>query len=921
MQITKFFGLNLQDNSFETEGFLEKAENILISRDNIIQKRNGYQTFIDGLMYGSHTVLSYLKNLILLSPTSVTVVEQASDGSFLKNSEIKTRVALDIQTSRYCQAAGNLYIPSKKGLLKIESINENIIFAGVEKAPDLDYIGSEPEPNSGIHNPDTQIGYRIVFGRKDANQLVVLGAPSEIVTRGNMLQSPKSIKIKNHEITITATEPLPKALKIDDFVTVKYSNGVTPIPDGEYVITAVNATNNEFTFSTTAVLTTPSTGVTTVKFGFRAEPKLQATIPKNCLYTDYFYRIYRTNASINNEVEPDESTLQLVIEKNITKPEIESGFITYTDKINDLFRVGFLYTNPNTGQGILESNMPPPVCEDVAFFKEHMFLTCPTTINSTEIDLIKANGDLLSGDSFIVETGNIKRTYTAANSDEYSTTDGGKFKIFTSSNSVAVNIDNTARSICRVINRDKNGTIYASYVSSSQSLPGKMYFYSRIASVKFSLRASTKKIAACFNPSLPVAATDKSVDSISDTIPNGVYISKFGEIEAFPLTSYINVGAKQAKILRIVPLKNSLIILKEDGVFRLSGSSRADFSVFPLDLTIICNAPESVVELDGSIYACTFAGIVRITETEVSIVSRNIEPLLTAIFSQPDFSAVTFATTVPTERLYMLTTYTPNARSFVTYVYNVLTNVWTTSSILYRSGVVNPTDNLHYAINNKNKLIKMRRNNNKTDFCDESTPVISATPVDATCKCWLINSQLKIEVGDIIATGDVINRVIAVKPQKKLTECHFSRKANIDNKSEHFKSITSEIISSPIGLDENVLKQFSEFQASYRNNSCSKLELAFISDASDSSYREWQARGNQSGWGNSPWGFFTWGLGETIDIQYQTYLAEPTRVFVPLQNQMTTWLKVKLRHSQAAEQINIQSLAFAVRNISNRTSK
>ncbi len=923
MQLTKFRGLNLQENSFETEGCLERAENILISRDNIIQKRNGYTTFVSGLPYNSHTVLCYLKKLITISQKSIQVINQDSRGKYASSIPLKFRVPPDILESRFCQAAGNLYVPSKNGVLKIESISESVIKAGIEKAPDIDYISAEYSVNAGIHTPDTQIGYRIVFGRKDANNLIVLGAPSEIVSKINPLLQPKSISIKNFEVTVTVNDKLPSNLKSGDFVTIKYSNGQNPIPDGEYTIVSLSGNNNNsFVISTTAVLISQPIGVTSLKFGFRVTPKLQATIPKSCLYSDYFYRIYRTNSSINNEVEPDESSLQLVYEANINNSDIDLGYINYTDTVNDLFRTGYLYTNPNTGEGILEANMPPPLCEDIATFKEHVFLSCPTTVNSIEIDLIKANKESFIVDSSVeIVSTSTRRKYTAANEDSYNTTDGGKFKAYTANTSVAVNIDGTARSLCRCINRDKNGSVYASYVSSSQSLPGKMYFYARNASEKYEIRASGRIIGDCFNPSLPFSENEKKVSSVSDNIPNGIFISKLGEIEAFPLTSFINVGAKQSKILRLLPLKNSLIILKEDGIFRLSGSTRNDFSVYPLDLTIICNAPDSVVELDGSIYACTYQGVVRITETDVAIISRNIEPLLTAVFNRYDFATVTKATTVPTERLYMLTTYTHNANELVTYVYNVVTNVWTTSTILYRSGTINPTDNNHYAINSKNKLIKMRKNNNKTDFCDDSAILDFASNVSEDSKTWLINSPIKIDSGDIITHGDTINRVMSTKQAKTGIECTFSRKANLDTTSEHFKSIKSTIIFSPIGLEENILKQFSECQIGYRNSAVSSISLGFISDACESEFKVWKCRGHNGGWGNSPWGLFSWGAGENIDIRYQTYFAEPTRVFVPTQNQISTWIKAKIQHSQAAEQINIQSLSFVIRNISNRTSK
>jgi hypothetical protein len=45
------------------------------------------------------------------------------------------------------------------------------------------------------------------------------------------------------------------------------------------------------------------------------------------------------------------------------------------------------------------------------------------------------------------------------------------------------------------------------------------------------------------------------------------------------------------------------------------------------------------------------------------------------------------------------------------------------------------------------------------------------------------------------------------------------------------------------------------------------------------------------------------------------------RIFIPVDTQITTWLKPKFRHSEAAELINLQSMNLKVRNISERISK
>jgi hypothetical protein len=997
MQITQFKGLNLQQNSFQdsTQGFLEIAENIIFAQDDIIQKRNGYATFLSSPPPSPVDIIDYKNKLILSSATTISRIDQTISGDFQSIVNLVGQT-FTISLPRSAQAGGNLFIPSNNFIVKLEDTTSSLLKAGISKAPDLLYLplgsGSSYAVNTGIHAPDTQIGYRVLFGRKDVNQNLILGAPSEFTQTANLLITATSISIATSNVTVTYAA---HGLVTNDFVTIKNANGTIPVPDGEYVVTAY--TTNTFTISTAAVLTATANS-TALKFGKRIQPQLEFTIPADVNSPAFLYRVYRSNASINNDVEPDESTLQLIYEANVTSAQLATGYINYTDTVDDLFKSAYLYTNPNTGEGETEANFPPPVGLDIALFKNHLFIANTTSNYTLDISLLRSsastftNGDYVdilqtnnnnlsttalwqSGTTvryttsstidfivgmyvditeFVNATNNGRfiitskassyiqvtnpgrtsstgdettaqaalipvRRYTAASSNSYNTAAGGDFALSTSSPSVSVNIDTTARALCRVINRDNYSNIYASYTSTSQSVVGQMFFYSRLIDDTFVLQASSDTVGANFSPNIPNSLDDYSVTGTNTELPNGIYISKESEFEAFPLLSYLLVGSKTAEIQRIIPLKNSLIIIKEDGVFRLSGNNRSDFLVTPIDLTIFCNAPESAVDTDNVIFACTTSGVARITESAVSIVSRSIEPVLHAVFTNSNFYNQTFAAVVPSDRHYFLTTLQPNNAGATTYVYNFLADKWSTSTILFKRGVIKFADNTHYAISSAENLIKARKTSTRLDFCDESAQVIAISEVAADKLSCRIISSLPIGDGDVIAWQSSINRIDRIVDGIY----YFVRQINFTDTDLpfHYRAITSTWAMAPIGLNEEILKQFSELSLNCRNTAITHLEIGFISDNAETVFKKWSASTANLAWGISPWGYFPWGAGETINLNFTTYSAQPVRIFIPVDTQITTWLKPKFRHSEAAELINLQSMNLKVRNISERISK
>lgn len=293
----------------------------------------------------------------------------------------------------------------------------------------------------------------------------------------------------------------------------------------------------------------------------------------------------------------------------------------------------------------------------------------------------------------------------------------------------------TASYLVKAINRNATGIVFAQYTSEVTAPPGAITLLAKnLQQAAFSITCSSASaIGAAFEPRLPTSGT--SVQSQSDIGPNRLYISKLNEPEAVPIFNIRDVGSRASPILRVAALRDSVIILKDDGIYRLNGDSTNNFTVTALDNTVFVKATDSVVVLNNSVYCLSNQGVVQITDSAVRIVSRIIEPLLTAILGQ-DLEDTTSAVGYESERLYLLSVKRPNTLSSVadvTYCYNYLTEAWTSwtgANKVFFNALLRPSDDKLYSIPTlaQNKVVQERKQQNLVDYSGQEycAPVIKA---------------------------------------------------------------------------------------------------------------------------------------------------------------------------------------------------
>jgi hypothetical protein len=547
------------------QGALLKAENTIIDRDGVIESRRGFKQYaeISPLSIDrAKQLFSYKDTLLAHYTDKLAFDDNAGNFTDFDGSYTELQQGLRIKG---LEANGNFYFTTITGIKKISATSSSqftsapgyITDAGGIEALDVTAVINYSTP--GFLLPESKVAYRVVWGYTDANDNLILGAPS-----------------------------------------------------ARTVVTNISATNS-------------------------AVVDLSFTIPEEISTTDteYFYQIYRTAvrelgaAPSLDDIDPGDE-MYLVLEDFPTVNELT---VTRTIVVQDItpedFRASgaLLYTNLNSGEGILQANTPPPLAKDIASFQGSVFYANTSTKQQATISFLSVS-QLVSGVSSITITnGTVANTYTFVGKPEITdivfdtqanTIDGGYYLInaagdvrgyfvwadktgttpepvgvdtvgrlgikidltaavtaddvaqanlqalnatgdfvvtrlvdtltITTNNNgdttdaidgivgfggtfaitidqqgegedasqlevllsgaptPAQQLDETARSLVRVINQNNNEIVYAFYVSGQDDLPGQILLRSRnTADPKFYISADSSTTASQFNPTLPVA--------------------------------------------------------------------------------------------------------------------------------------------------------------------------------------------------------------------------------------------------------------------------------------------------------------------------------------------------------------------------------------------------------------------------------
>ena len=475
--------------------------------------------------------------------------------------------------------------------------------------------------------------------------------------------------------------------------------------------------------------------------------ELKIKIP-NEITTNHFLQIYRSDESANASSEPNDEC-GMVYETNPSSEDIDTGVMTVRDVAPPALRGATLYTSPSQ-EGLLQANESPPMAKDLAFHKNTLFFANTKAKQRYFFSLLAVGG-----------TRGIQKDDRIVITRDQAHLDIVIDPVFqTKDISAAQSIAATAMNLVDQVNEiSAEIGVDAYYISGPRDLPGKILLEERYnGGTSFKIESNNE---TAFYPVLKDfdGITESTIKfrnfSTTDRFKNALYFSKYQNPEAVPLGNYFLVGNSDSEILRILPLRDSLFILKTEGIFRLSGDSAANYSVELFDNSTKILAPKTAVALNNRVYMLSDQGIVSVSDTGVQVISRAIEhDILETCGKNTDLvREKSFALSYETERKYIIFMFEQDKKVRESYpvralVFNVFTMTWTQWNLSKSCGMVNSSDNKIYLGDHKRHKIGVERKTySNDDHCDHSFEVI-IEQIDG--KKIYLKSLEGIEIGDLI---------------------------------------------------------------------------------------------------------------------------------------------------------------------------
>jgi hypothetical protein len=863
----KMSGLYTDPNPLGTvpQGALLRAKNVVVDKQDVIESMRGFKLFgsLFTLSAGQkiNNLFSYKSRL--LAHYGTTMAYDSNGSGSWTNYSGSYSAPTGVNKIRSFYSNKNFYFTTDAGIKKLSSLTGTIGASGVKKA-----LGGTATLSgvSGFLATANQLAYRIVWGRKDDNNNLILGAPSQRIIISNASGGDRNVSL---------------------------------------------------TFF----------------------------VPEDIASTD-FYQIYRSGQSGGSSIEPNDE-LQLVIEKNPTSGEIAAKSVTVVDNVPDSLRGATLYTSPSQ-EGIGAANDQPPLAKDVAIFREcalfantvskHRFNFTVIGVASTSLNYFSITGDTTNGSPTVLNASStsglavgqlvtgtgipantkitaivgstltldknatatnagtaltIRDRVTIAGVDYYANATevvASNYFAVASSGVPADDIEDTAYSLISVINQSSSNTlVYAYYLSGYDDLPGQMLIEER--SIGGSIFYVTSSKGSSFSPVFNSSGTTHA--SSNDEAKNRIYIAKERQSEAVPILNYLVAGSADEDILRMVALRDSVFIFKDDGIFRLSGLDPGSFRIDLFDNTAKIKGAETAVALNNQVFLYSDQGVIAVSDSGVAVVSRPIESDLATLSSYTYFESASFGVAYESARKFLFFTVSNTTDQVATqaYVYNSFTNAWTQWEMERNCGIVNPADDKLYlgsADTDKKYLYVERKTYTIFDYALEEwgLNIVSYSGTTVT-----VDSTADAVEGYSLAQG--ATQVAKIETVVNGTTLEMDREIAWDvGVATIYQPIANEVKWTPIHAgNPGVLKQFPEVTTFFRQANFREIQLVFTTNFIQNKQRVTISPIRTGNWGEFDWGEEDWGGGPPA--------LQPIRTYIPLEAQRAHWINFAIEHEEA----------------------
>lgn len=639
--------------------------------------------------------------------------------------------------------------------------------------------------------------------------------------------------------------------------------------------------------------------------GHSVNTSVTFTIP-SVVTTSYTYRVYRTLQTGSLSITPGD-TFFLAYQGQPTAGEITAKTITITDTTTDNLLGTILYTSPGA-QGEFQTNDPPPLAHDLCQFLGMMFYFNCSTIQQFYVTMVAvgATNGIQHGDTFSL-VGTSTHVYTAQATNDFTI---GQYASVTGG-TVSANIDSTARNLVSAINQDPNNSeFYAYYVSGFSQLPGQILIKARnLSHAIFYALSSRTGTPGPFSPSIPSSGT--SYPSSNNEVLNGMYVSKVNQPEAVPAINLFFIGSGDQPIYRGYALRDAVIVESAGGVFRVTGTSPSNITITPFDNTVIQFGIDTGQTLNNSVYSFTTQGIVSVTESGSQIMSRNVEGdilKLAAPTLYTNFLSTAFGIPYESDRKYLFCTgFDPeDTTATIQYVYNWITQAFTTWDLDITAGVVNPFDNLLYLSGSDGQVLQERKTYTLTDYVDREYAVTITAQSGLTITLNSVtDAVVGYSLGQHVTAGSVelASVITAIDTALKTITVTDDLGWYIGEAAAIYQPISSTVTYSPLTCGyPNFIKRFQPvMQFVFSQSFFQSATVGFSTDFYTTTESFDIVPKFTGGWGTFPWGTVPWGLASVSLQMINTFLTKNTT--------MGHWLNITVSMSQAFQNLSLNGIS------------
>jgi hypothetical protein len=550
--------------------------------------------------------------------SGVKVVDGAS-------TEILTNVSPPSAWSRtkFADCMKRCYVTSDTGLKRIDSSLSGKTAGGLVGR--ITTHSSNPRYNANGFLPlDSAVLYRADLVSFAPDGAEIVGPPSNrYYCRVPPEKNTGATGVVRASNVITVTTTLAHGFRVGDFVLGIFDSadlGANKFSAAGYTIASVPSATT-FTISNTAADYT-STVVSAWHLG-PAVPRVRVALPSTAAITDVV-RLYRSEVVTSSYLGTPSDDVYQVFEAYLTATNISNGYVDIDDNTPEVLLGEPAYFAPSV-EGETGSNDLPPLVRDVAAIGDVLVGVDLTYKHALEVRLLSSTMSPPQGLTFErsgYPTLELKSTFGPV-TDEYFIT--------YSVGSVARDIEATAVSLCDAVNTMVANTwLDAKYVSSVDDAPGRILFTARdFTSTAFTVKDSTSP--TYWAPNLPASGTVAT--SKQETDPAGFVFSKPGQPDAFPGLQRGRAGAPGERGLRVLPVREKAIILKEESAWLLSGGW-PQFRCELLDDTCGFPLPDTAAVMDSQVFTLSSIGVVAVSEAGVALVGSPIEGDTRAVSEQ-----------------------------------------------------------------------------------------------------------------------------------------------------------------------------------------------------------------------------------------------------------------------------------------------